>query len=100
MLAHPPFGSGSELILGDDMDRRLRKLIGFGLRGVEGYYSGYSPKLQAETLAFAEKYGLFVTAGSDYHGSNKLVILGDTNPGAARAMPEGMRRFLEAVRVG
>lgn len=97
VLAHPPFGSGSELILGDDMDHRLRKLIGFGLRGVEGFYSGFSPKLRSMTLAFAEKYGLYVTAGSDYHGKNKLVTLGDTGMGHVQTIPDGMRRFLEAI---
>ena len=97
VLAHPPFGSGSELILGDEMERRLRKLIGFGLRGLECFYSGFSPKLQAEMLSFASQYALYVTAGSDYHGRNKMISIGDTNIESDTPMPEGMRRFLEAV---
>ena len=97
VLAHPPFGSGNELILGDDMERRLRRLMGFGLRGMECYYSGFTPKLRAEMLALAEKYALYVTAGSDYHGKNKLVALGKTHFAGAQPMPEGMRRFLDAV---
>ena len=97
VLAHPPFGSGSELILNEDMEVRLRKLIGYGLRGVEGFYSGFSPKLMDETLAFAHKFDLYVTAGSDYHGTNKLVELGNTHIGRIPVMPEGMRRFLETV---
>ena len=97
VLAHPPFGSGNELILGDDMERRLRRLMGFGLRGMECCYSGFTPKLRAEMLALAEKYALYVTAGSDYHGKNKLVALGKTHFAGAQPMPEGMRRFLEAV---
>lgn len=102
VLAHPAYGSGSELILGDDMDQRLHKLIGFGLKGVEGFYSGFTPKLVAETLSLAEKYGLYVTAGSDYHGKNKLVALGKTHLhlDSGQAMPEGMRRFLEEVNPG
>ena len=48
--------------------------------------------------AFAEKYGLYVTAGSDYHGTNKLVPLGKTHLGSADAPPEGLTRFLEDVR--
>ena len=98
VLAHPAFGSGEELILGDEMDRRLRRLIGYGLQGVEGFYSGFSPKLRSETLFFAEKYNLYVTAGSDYHGSNKLVRLGDTELDKASELPDGMKRFLEDVR--
>ena len=51
VLAHPLFGSGDELILGDEMDARLRRLIGYGLQGVEGFYSGFTDKLRAQVLA-------------------------------------------------
>jgi hypothetical protein len=46
-------------------------------------------------LALAEKYDLLVTAGSDYHGRNKLVEMGDTELSQADGLPEGLRRFLE-----
>ena len=36
-----------------------------------------------------------MTAGSDYHGSNKLVTLGDTGLRDAGEMPEGLIRFLK-----
>jgi len=79
VLAHPSYGDGSQIIVGDMMDQRLQKLVGFGLQGVECYYSGFTAKLTNEMLAFAEKYDLYVSAGSDYHGENKLVQLGETN---------------------
>ena len=69
--------------------------MGMGLRGVEAFYSGFTPKLRAGVLALAEKYDLLVTAGSDYHGGNKLVALGDTELSQADGLPEGLRRFLE-----
>ena len=97
VLAHPLFGSGDELILGDEMDARLRRLMGFGLQGVEGFYSGFTDKLRAQVLALAAKYGLYVTAGSDYHGTNKMVRLGDTGLDEVTEFPEGLTRFLEAV---
>ena len=97
VLAHPPFGSGEQLILGDELEDRIRRLIDFGVQGVEAFYSGFTPKLQADMLALAEKYNLYITAGSDYHGKNKLVRLGITGLQKADAIPHGMRRFLEAV---
>ncbi len=100
VLAHPSYGRGDELIVGDDMDDRIKRLIGFGLKGVEAFYSGFSLKLQNEILAFAERYGLFVTAGSDYHGKNKLVRLGDTNLTDASAYPNGLCEFVDAVLSG
>ncbi len=100
VLAHPSYGSGDEIILGDDMDARLRRLMDFGLQGVEAFYSGFNKKLSDELLMFAERYGLYVTAGSDYHGGNKSVELGDTGlPGlpAPDDYPDGLRRFLDRI---
>lgn len=94
VLAHPSFGSGDQLILGDEMDQRLKRLIGYGLQGVEGFYSGFNKRLRDEILSFAEKYGLYVTAGSDYHGTHKIVLLGDTGLTGEEEIPEGMARFL------
>lgn len=94
VLAHPCYGSGDQLILGDEMEQRLKKLMNFGLKGVEAFYSGFSEKLKCEMLSLASKYDLYVTAGSDYHGSNKLVRLGDTGMNSPDEIPEGMRRFV------
>ena len=98
VLAHPFYGNGDELVLGSDMEKRLRRLIGFGLRGIEAFYSGFSDKLRREAVRLAEKYDMFVTAGSDYHGKNKLVKIGDTGLQAVKDYPDGMRRFLDHFR--
>jgi hypothetical protein len=99
VLAHPIFGDGGQLILGEEMEERLLRLLEFGLQGVEGFYSGFTPKLIHVMLKLAEKYDLYVTAGSDYHGRNKLVQIGDTGleyiPEEDR--PEGLRRFLADI---
>ena len=99
VLAHPSYGSGDQLVIGDEMDKRLRRLAEYGLRGVEAYYSGFTAKLTEEMLSFAKKYGFYVTAGSDYHGTNKLVILGDNGLDDASKGPAGMLRFLEDVKI-
>ena len=99
ILAHPFYGSGDELILGDEMDHRLKKLIGFGLRGIEAFYSGFSDKLRNEAISLAERYDLYVTAGSDYHGTNKLVKLGDTGLSDRTEYSAGLRRFLERFEI-
>ncbi len=97
VLAHPAFGSGDQRITGETMERRLRRLTGFGLRGVEGFYPKYTPMMREEILAFAERFGLLITAGSDYHGTNKPVALGDTGLDPAQPLPAGLLRFLEEV---
>ena len=98
VLAHPSYGDGDQLILGEEMESRLRRLTDYGLQGLEIYYSGFTERLRRELLAFAERFGLYVTAGSDYHGTNKLVEPGDTGLDGTAEPPEGLRRFLKDVR--
>ena len=50
-----------------------------------------------EMLDLAEKYGLYVTAGSDYHGGNKSIMPGETNLTDLKDAPDGLLRFLEEV---
>jgi len=104
VLAHGPFADGKggkdgKPILGKELEARVAGLIALGLKGLEGYYEKYTPEMQAEVLGLAEKYGLYVTAGSDYHGENKKVILGDDHLADASRGPEGLERFLNDVRI-
>lgn len=97
ILAHPAYGSGDQLIIGDEMEKRLLRLMDFGLKGLEGFYSGFTAKLRDEMLFFAEKYSLYITAGSDYHGKNKIVRLGDTGLDEVSQLPPGLESFLEDI---
>lgn len=97
VLAHPFYGSGDQLIVGDEMDERLARLTGFGLKGVEAFYSGFNDALLRDMIDFADRYGLYITAGSDYHGSNKTVLLGDTGLDRAAEWPDALTNFIEAV---
>lgn len=94
VLAHPSYGDGDQFIVGEEMNQRLKRLTGFGLKGVEAYYSGFSNRLIQEVLGFAEQYDLYVTAGSDYHGSNKLIALGETNLEMIAKSNDRMKEFL------
>ncbi|MBR3289514.1 MAG: hypothetical protein IKI63_01910, partial [Clostridia bacterium] len=98
VLAHPVYGSGDQLILGEELADRVRRLTALGLKGLEAYYSGFTEKLRGMVLALADAHGLYVTAGSDYHGSNKMVALGDTGlPVASAEWAPGLRRFLDEL---
>ena len=97
ILAHPSYGSGDELIIGTEMEERLRRMMDFGIRGLEAYYSGFTPKLQNENLSLAEKYDLYVTAGSDYHGTSKMIRLGDNHLDDVKDAVPGLQRFIEDV---
>lgn len=55
----------------DELDRFVRELIGYGLAGIEGYYTDYTTDMIREYSALAEKYGLKLSGGTDFHGTFK-----------------------------
>lgn len=97
VLAHPFYGDGEQLILNDEMEQRIARLRDMGLRGVEAFYSGFAPRQTKSLIEMADRYGLYVTAGSDYHGSRKLVTLGDTNLDDVSDAPDALIKFLSDI---
>lgn len=95
VLAHAVFGDGSQLLDEEELHRRIRTLKGVGLMGLECYYSGFTPKQQNMMISFADEYDLLVSAGSDYHGKNKMIPLGDTNLPDANAATPLLHDFLD-----
>ena len=54
------------------------------LKGMEGYYSGYTVEDEALVAEIAAKYGLILTGGSDFHGTAKPSISIGTGKGGLR----------------
>ncbi len=78
VLAHGILADGSAPLSKEEITCRLLRLKEAGLMGAECFYSAYTDSQRAVMLSLAEKYGLLITAGSDYHGENKRVALGQT----------------------
>lgn len=55
----------------DELREYLRSLIPYGLDGVEGYYTDYTPDMEQRYRAIAKELGLVISGGTDYHGANK-----------------------------
>ena len=55
----------------DELREYLKSLIPYGLDGVEGYYSDYTPDMEQRYRAMAKELGLVLSGGTDYHGANK-----------------------------
>lgn len=63
-LAHP-----YQIVLnGETLEELVKRLMGYGLDAIECYYPIHTPEQTAEYLALAQKFGLHVTGGSDFHG--------------------------------
>ena len=77
VFAHPILSRMCE----QQLDSFTGLLAGHGLKGMEGYYSGYSPSEEALVARLCKKYGLFLTGGSDFHGKAKTSIRVGTGKG-------------------
>jgi len=97
VLAHPFFGNGSQKVSHEEMQTRLIRLTGYGLKGVEAYYSGFTKQMRQDMSGFADQFDLYLTAGSDYHGKNKTVVPADTGLEPFSPLPDRLTRFLQAV---
>lgn len=67
ILAHPILYHMSDARL----DALTAELTEAGLMGIEAIYSTYKPHEERQIRALAAKYHLFISGGSDFHGSNK-----------------------------
>lgn len=90
-LAHPGLLTLSRH---ETMETRIKEYKETGLVGIEAYYSRHTPAQTEMFLRLAQKYGLLVTGGSDYHGANRpgtylnRVLNEGTEPLPAGLLPE------------
>jgi predicted metal-dependent phosphoesterase TrpH len=70
VLAHPMkishLAKEGEIFF-EKLEKQLIKLKGWGLSGMECYYSSHQPEETKKLAELAEKHDLIITAGSDFH---------------------------------
>lgn len=67
ILAHPILYHMSD----ERLDTLVAELTRAGLMGIEAIYSTYDTAEERQIRKLAEKYGLRISGGSDFHGENK-----------------------------
>ena len=77
--AHPIGGEGEKRLTWEEFERQLTYLTAAGLQGLECHYSRYSADEESRLLSYAKTYGLWISGGSDYHGTNKNIPLAALN---------------------
>lgn len=68
VLAHPG-RNGNEALIAE--------LVGYGLKGLEVFYPSHTPEMIQFYLKMAERYHLYITGGSDYHGDTSHAAMGE-----------------------
>ena len=75
--AHPLGGENEIHMNRDGLEEKLGVLQDIGIEGLECFYSRYDEDEIAMLLDIAESRGLLVSGGSDFHGKNKNVEIGE-----------------------
>ena len=77
--AHPLGGEGEPELPEASFRQVVTELVAYGLKGLECWYSKYKAVKCEWLVKEAQRRGLLVSGGSDYHGTNKTVPLGRLN---------------------
>ena len=84
VYAHSLGGECDARLSYGEAKRRIALMKDMGVMGLECYYSRYSSEDERFLLSVAEELGLLVSGGSDFHGKNKTVVLGELSREGAR----------------
>lgn len=96
--AHPLGGEGERHLTPEEFYARLNELTALGIRGLECWYSRYTRDEIEFLLTAARTHGLLVSGGSDYHGANKSIRIGELSADASvcdkhtLTLPDALRR--------
>ena len=77
--AHPLGGEGEEHSSQEEFLTKLEIMKHAGIKGLECYYSRYSKDEIEFLVNCAKENDLYITGGSDYHGTNKDIPLAKLN---------------------
>src|SRR5580658_5948375 len=84
----------------DTLARYAEELAGTGLKAIEVYHSDHSPENVAYYKSLAERFGLGMTGGSDFHGGNKPAISLGTGCRNNLNVPDELADQLVALAAG
>lgn len=77
--AHPLGGEGEVHLSEKEFMPKFEEMKMYGIQGLECYYSRYNTQESEFLSDLANKNGLYVSGGSDYHGTNKDVSIARLN---------------------
>jgi len=94
VLAHP---NTLQLNGYSELENLILRLVKRGLKGIEAYYPEHSALEVAQYKTLAERHGLLVTGGTDYHGIEKNGLDIGVGRGEMK-LPYSIVENLKAVR--
>lgn len=95
VLAHPMLYHMEK----KEIEVLVRYLISLGLEGIEAIYSNNSQDDERFLRQLAKKFNLYITGGSDFHGSNKPAIQMGTGKNNIRVPEELLKNIWKENKI-
>ncbi len=93
-LAHPHLTKLPD----DELRAFLVELKEYGLCGIEGYYTDYTPEMQTKYQSMAEELGLMISGGTDFHAAMKPHISIGTGLGNMKIPYSILEKMKEKIK--
>jgi predicted metal-dependent phosphoesterase TrpH len=77
----------------------VENLAGMGMRAIEVFHSDHSPENVSYYASLAERFGIGMTGGSDFHGANKPAISLGTGKNNNLHVPDELAESLKELAV-
>lgn len=90
-VAHPHLIKISD----EELVEFLKQLKEYGLDGIEGFYTDYTPEMQTKFQSMAKELGLLISGGTDFHAQMKPHISIGTGLGNMRIPYEVLEKIKE-----
>lgn len=94
-LAHPHLTKLSD----SELKEFLLELKSYGLNGIEGYYTDYTPEMQEKYQALASELGLMISGGTDFHAAMKPHISIGTGLGNLKIPYSVLEKMKEKINM-
>lgn len=96
VLAHPVLLN----IKDDALEKLIIRLRAMGLKGIEAYYPEQPPDLIVRYIEMANRHGLLITGGTDFHGSIKPEIKMGSGRGNFSVPYELYEKLISNLKIG
>lgn len=93
VLAHPKF------VRTGNIEEVVKELKELGLKGIEAYYPAHSDADVQRYVGIAEKNGLIVTCGSDFHGAMRAYAAIACEKRTGKLLDESIKKLIEKYAI-
>ncbi len=83
----------------NEIEKNIKRLVSYGLKGIEGYYSNYTAEDEKFCDMICKKYKLLKSGGTDFHGARRRGVYLGTGRGNMCIPEDLLLPIKEALKI-